>query len=42
MEGAPHMAKTIDVPLGCPLPPYIKEEGEEAGYQGRAMEGESY
>ena len=27
MEGAPHTAKRIiDVPLGCPLPPYIKEE----------------
>ena len=26
MEGAPHTAKrTIDVSLGCPPPPYIKE-----------------
>ena len=38
MEGAPHMAKrTIDVPLGCPPPPYIKEQGgRPAGPRGRA------
>ena len=28
MEGAPHTAKTnLGVPLGCPLPTYIKEGG---------------
>ena len=41
MEGAPHTAKrTIDVSLGCPLHPYIKEEGRRpAGLEGRAMGG---
>ena len=28
VEGAPHTAKRLSVvPLGCPLPPYIKEKG---------------
>ena len=31
------------VSMGCPLPPYIKEQGEEAAGQGEAcQEGESY
>ena len=25
--------------MGCPLPPYIKEQGEEADGQGEAREG---
>ena len=45
--GAPHMAKEIKrsivVSMGCPLPPYIKELGEEAAGQGEPrQEGESY
>jgi len=41
MEGAPHTAKrTIDVPLGCPTPPYIKERGEEVVGQEEARQGE--
>ena len=34
VEGAPHRAKrskrSIVVSMGCPLPPYIKEQGREA------------
>ena len=42
MEGAPHTAKrTIDVPLGCALPTYIKEGEEEAGQGGGAPWGGS-
>ena len=42
MEGEPHTAKiNLGVSLGCPPPPYIKEEREEAGgHEGRAK-GES-
>ena len=40
MEGAPHTAKTnLGVPLGCPLPTYIKEEKEEAGGLEGARQG---
>ena len=40
MEGAPHTAKTnLGVPLGCPLPMYIKEGEEEAGPRGARQEG---
>ena len=39
MEGAPHTAKTnLGVPLGCPLPMYIKEGGREAGPLGVCQE----
>ena len=41
MEGAPHTAKrTIDVPLGCALPTYIKE-GERGRRPGGARHGGS-
>ena len=40
MEGAPHTAKrTIDVPLGCPPPPYIKEGGRRGRPKGRRAIG---
>ena len=39
MEGAPHTAKrTIDVPLGCPPPLYIKERRRKLA-RGRAPWG---
>ena len=42
-RGALHMAKrTIDVPLGCPLPTYIKKEGRRRPAKGCAKCGESY
>ena len=45
VEGAPHTAKGSMINLcvlGCPLPPYIKEQGEEAGWPyWRAKEEES-
>ena len=30
---------SIVVSMGCPLPPYIKEQGEEAAGQGEARQG---
>ena len=45
MEGAPHTAKRSMINLcvlGCPLPPYIKEQGgRPAGLGVRQGEGES-
>ena len=42
MEGAPHTAKrTIDVPLGCSSPRYIKERGEEVAGQEEVRQGGS-
>ena len=45
VEGAPHTAKrsnrSIVVSLGCPLPPYIKEQGGVRPARRRAQE-ESY
>ena len=46
VEGAPHTAKRSMINCcvyGVPLPPYIKEQGEEAAGQGEAhQEEESY
>ena len=40
MEGAPHTAKTnLGVPLGCPLPTYIKEGGRGGRPRGGAPKG---
>ena len=40
-QGAPHTAKTnLEVPLGCPLPPYINEQGGSRPALGRAKEGD--
>ena len=39
MEGAPHTAKRLSVvPLGCPLPPYIKEGRRRPTNKGCARE----
>ena len=42
VEGAPHMAKrsqgSIVVSLGCPLPPYIKEQGRRRPALGGARQ----
>ena len=43
MEGAPHTAKRLSVvPLGCPLPLYIKEGRRRLANKGSARERESY
>ena len=45
VEGAPHTAKRSNdqlLCLGCPLPPYIKEQGGGAAGQEEAREEESY
>ena len=43
MEGAPHTAKrskeSIVVSMGCPLPPYIKEQGRRRPALGGARQG---
>ena len=38
MEGAPHIAKQL-MCFGVPPAPIYKGGGQEAGYQGRGMEG---
>ena len=47
--GGGHRTRLIDLKdqlllclWGAPLPPYIKEQGEEAAGQGEARQGESY
>ena len=43
VEGAPHTTKrSIVVSMLCPLPPYIKEQGEAADLGGGRAKGESY
>ena len=47
VEGAPHTAKrskgSIVVSMGCPLPPYIKEQGgRRPAKEEGAPRGESY
>ena len=46
VEGAPHTAKNmitwINLCLGVPLPPYIKEQGEVRPARRRARQEESY